>query len=271
MPELPEVETTRRGIAPYLEQQRIKQVVIRQAKLRWPIDKGIAKQMPGQVITSVDRRGKYLLLHCENGTALMHLGMSGCVRIVPAAVPAAKHDHVDIVGSDGNCLRFTDPRRFGALLWTTEDVLLHPLLMKLGPEPLSREFNAKYFGEKLAKRSAMIKASVMDSHLVVGVGNIYATESLFMAGIDPQRASNSLNTDEVALLVKVIKQVLRKAIKFGGTTLKDFYSADGKPGYFRNELQVYGRDGDACCQCGSELQLVRIAQRATVFCPVCQR
>ena len=232
MPELPEVETTRRAIAPYFEQRRISDVIIRQHKLRWPIDSALTEQLPGQCIQGVTRRGKYILFTSTPGTLLLHLGMSGRVRIVSADCPPGKHDHVDIIGDDGRCLRFTDPRRFGAILWTQEDPLSHPRLRHLGPEPLSTAFNPTYLAKRLANRRTMIKASIMQGEVVVGVGNIYASESLFLAGIDPRRPSGSLTQVELKRLVQGIKKILRQAIKQGGTTLKDFYSADGQPGYF---------------------------------------
>lgn len=271
MPELPEVETARRGIAPHLEQRKIQKVIVRQSKLRWEIPKNLARLADQQTITSVGRRGKYLIITLETGSLLLHLGMSGVVRIVPSASAVGKHDHVDIQLEDGLCCRFTDPRRFGALLWTAEDPLEHHLLAKLGPEPLTRAFNARMLHDYCQRRTANIKSVIMDSHCVVGVGNIYAAESLFLAGILPTTPANMCDYEQCESLVAAIKSVLKKAIAKGGTTLRDFLNSDGKPGYFRHALQVYGRENQPCLQCDHPLQHIRLNQRATVFCPQCQQ
>lgn len=270
MPELPEVETSRAGIAPHLVGHRVARLVIRQPQLRWPIPANLALCLEGKVIRSVARRGKYILISVEGGAALLHLGMSGSVRILPAGAPAAKHDHVDLVLDTGSMLRLTDPRRFGALLWQPENEL-HSLLASLGPEPLSDEFNAEYLQTCCKGRKTAIKTLIMNSQVVVGVGNIYANEALFQAGIDPRRAAGRVSAQRLEQLVVCIKQVLARAIEQGGTTLRDFVGGDGKPGYFKQELHIYGRAGELCHSCGSILKEVRLGQRSTVYCPSCQR
>lgn len=268
MPELPEVETTRRGIAPHLLGQQIDKFVIRQAKLRWPVSTEL-QQLQGASIDEVQRRGKYLLLETANGTALMHLGMSGSLRICAADLSAEKHDHVDLVLNNGTALRLRDPRRFGAVLWAGCGEL-HPLLANLGVEPLTADFTAEYLLERANKRQVSIKEFIMNSHIVVGVGNIYANESLFMAGINPKRAAGQVNLAELQRLVVAIKAVLNRAIEQGGTTLRDFVREDGQTGYFQIELQVYGRGQQPCMKCGTLVQQIRQGQRSTWYCPHCQ-
>lgn len=270
MPELPEVETSKRGISPHLTNQVVSEIIIRQPKLRWPIPESI-KALIGHKITAVTRRGKYLLLHSKPGTAIMHLGMSGRVRIINKGIPAQKHDHVDIILSNQQCLRLTDPRRFGALLWTTTEPLQHFLLAHLGPEPLSKKFDADYLYNAAKKRNINVKQFIMDNKTVVGVGNIYANEALFLAGIHPEKPANTITLKQYRLLVEKIKQVLQAAIKVGGTTLRDFQASDGKPGYFKQQLRVYGRGTQACMTCQKTLQEIRINQRSTVYCPRCQK
>ncbi|GAA4494108.1 bifunctional DNA-formamidopyrimidine glycosylase/DNA-(apurinic or apyrimidinic site) lyase [Pseudaeromonas paramecii] len=270
MPELPEVEVTRQGIAPHLAGQTITAVRVRESRLRWPVPSDI-QQLVGCTILSVRRRAKYLLLETELGTAILHLGMSGNLRVLPLGAPVMKHDHVDIELGSGQLLRLHDPRRFGALLWTPEDPARHPLLAKLGPEPLTDAFTAEYLLMRSRGRKGPIKPWLMDNHLVVGVGNIYANEALFAAHIDPRRPAGSLSASEAEVLVAEIKAVLTRAIGQGGTTLKDFTKADGKPGYFAQQLQVYGRAGQGCLACGHPLEEIRLGQRSTVFCPLCQR
>ncbi len=270
MPELPEVETSRRGIAPFIEQQTVAEVIIRQAKLRWPIPDTIY-QLEQQTIDSVARRGKYLLLQSKLGTAILHLGMSGRLHILKPDTPAGKHDHVDICFANDVCLRLTDPRRFGALLWTNKDPMMHPLLNKLGPEPLSDVFEGDYLYQRGHKLKRAIKQVIMDSHIVVGVGNIYACESLFLAGIHPSRIANRISKARYQRLAAAIKAVLTTAIAMGGTTLRDFLNHEAKPGYFKQELQVYGREGLKCYHCQTELLNLRLQGRATVYCPKCQR
>ncbi|MDB6060025.1 MAG: formamidopyrimidine-DNA glycosylase Fpg [Verrucomicrobiaceae bacterium] len=271
MPELPEVETTRRGIEPHLRGQRVARVIVRHPQLRWPIPTDLAAQLTGHVISEVQRRAKYLLLPFAHGQLIMHLGMSGSLRIVPAAQPVKKHDHVDIELSSGQALRFTDPRRFGAVLWQPTDTELHPLLADLGPEPLTDEFNGAYLFERSRGRSAAVKTFLMDGHIVVGVGNIYANEALFSAGIRPDRAAGKISLARYEALAQEVKVVLARSIKQGGTTLRDFVGGDGNPGYFRQQLQVYGRGGEACVICATVLDEVRLGQRSTVYCRRCQR
>lgn len=270
MPELPEVETTRQGIEPHLQDQRVQQVIVRNASLRWPVPEDLDARLSGQRIMQVERRAKYLLIRAESGTLLSHLGMSGSLRMVEANTPVAKHDHIDIVLESGMALRYTDPRRFGCMLWVPEGEQ-HSLLAKLGPEPLSDDFNADWLQERAKGRRVAIKPFVMDNAVVVGVGNIYASEALFAAGIDPRKEAGKVSKAKLALLVDEIKKVLARAIKQGGTTLKDFVGGDGKPGYFQQELFVYGRAGQPCLTCGSELREVKLGQRSSVFCGRCQR
>ncbi|MFC3912946.1 bifunctional DNA-formamidopyrimidine glycosylase/DNA-(apurinic or apyrimidinic site) lyase [Pseudaeromonas sharmana] len=270
MPELPEVEVSRQGIAPWLVGQTVTRVVVRNPRLRWPIPAEI-QQLVGCPIASVQRRAKYLLLRSTLGTAILHLGMSGKLRVLPVGTPAEKHDHVDIELGNGQLLRLNDPRRFGALLWTSGDPLHHGLLATLGPEPLTDAFDGAYLHQRSRRKHSAIKPWLMDNHLVVGVGNIYANEALFAAGIDPRRAASALSPDECDRLVLEIKTVLERAIRQGGTTLRDFTRADGRPGYFVQELQVYGRAGEGCRRCGHPLESLRQGQRTTVFCPHCQR
>ena len=271
MPELPEVETTRRGIAPRIKGQRIKKVIVRQPKLRWPIPKNLNLKVKGQVIREVTRRGKYLLLNTDAGTMIIHLGMSGSLRVINCKLAAEKHDHVDLVLENGQCLRLKDPRRFGAVLFTTEDPMQHKLLKDLGPEPLESDFNTDYLFKKSRKRSITVKSFIMDSKIVVGVGNIYASESLFRAGIHPKKAAGKVSKEKYRLLVKAIKAVLKAAIKSGGTTLQDFTKSDGKPGYFKQKLNVYGRKGLPCPHCGKAITHSVIGQRATYYCTHCQK
>ena len=271
MPELPEVETTRRGIASHITRHRITDVIVRQRQLRWPIPANLRKTLTGQTISSVERRGKYLLLRMQAGTLLIHLGMSGSLRILPATVAAEKHDHVDIVFDNHNALRLRDPRRFGAILWTGRDPLQHKLLKDLGVEPLSEEFTAELLFRVSRNRRLAIKQFIMDSHIVVGVGNIYANEALFLAGIRPTVAAKRISLQRMQKLITAIKQVLKNAIDSGGTTLRDFTSGDGRPGYFRQQLNVYGRAGQPCKQCAMPIKLIRQGQRASYYCCHCQR
>jgi len=270
MPELPEVETSRRGIEPYIKNNTVTKVIVRQSQLRWPIPATITA-LENQIIQQVSRRGKYLLLITQKGTALLHLGMSGRLHIIPANEPVKKHDHVDIIFDNNICLRFNDPRRFGALLWTQGDPMQHPLLQKLGPEPLATEFNCDYLWRRSRKLKRAIKLFIMDGSIVVGVGNIYANEVLFKAGIHPQKAAGKVSKIKYQQLVEAIKSVLSEAIQAGGTTLKDFRKADGKPGYFQQDLKVYGRQKQDCVNCNKPLKLIRIGQRSTVYCSKCQK
>lgn len=269
MPELPEVETTRRGIAPHLVGRTVTGVLVRDHRLRWPVPRGLAGHLVGQTLQAVDRRAKYLLLRFPNGTVLLHLGMSGSLRIVHADVPADAHDHLDLVFG-AQALRLRDPRRFGSLHWVTGDPARHPLLARLGPEPLDEGFDATYLHAVAHRRRVAAKTLLMDSHVVVGVGNIYANESLFRAGIRPTRRSDRLTRADCARLFEAVRDVLSAAIAVGGTTLRDFVREDGSPGYFVSDLKVYGRGGAACPVCGAVLKGTRLGQRATVYCPKCQ-
>ncbi len=269
MPELPEVETTLQGILPYALGQIIERVVVRQFKLRWPIEPDINKRFTGVRVNSISRRAKYLLLETDAGDLMIHLGMSGSLRIITEQ-PATKHDHVDIILSNGKTIRFNDPRRFGSVI-VNRQKLAHPLLEKLGPEPLSADFDGDYLHQTARARKVPIKSFIMNNHVVVGVGNIYAQESLFIAGIHPKREACKISKKRMQLLVETIKQVLSRAIRAGGSSLKDFTGADGKPGYFQQTLNVYGRAGERCLQCESELKQATIGQRTTVYCTYCQR
>jgi len=271
MPELPEVETSRRGIDPHVCNRQIHQVIIREARLRWPVDPQIARILPGSQITSTDRRGKYLLIYTSEGCLIVHLGMSGSVRIVEASEPVKKHDHIDIVLDNQTALRYHDPRRFGAMLWTTAPVLEHERLRHLGPEPLDESFDTSYLYRYSRSKKVPVKTFIMDSRVVVGVGNIYANEALYMAGISPKKESGTISRQRYERLVAAIKEVIANAINVGGTTLRDFVGSDGKPGYFKQSLQVYGRAGQPCLQCHTPLTEIRIAQRSTVYCRKCQR
>ncbi len=271
MPELPEVETTRRGIAPLLNHATPQSAVVRQPRLRWPVDEAALQAWCGAPLTAVSRRSKYLILSNNNGHLLIHLGMSGSLRILQQGTPAQKHDHIDLHFETGQLLRYTDPRRFGAwLLWPEPDPLTHPLLAKLGPEPLSDAFNGAYLWEKVRSSRRAIKVAIMDSTIVVGVGNIYANEALFLAGLHPATPAKRLTPPQADRLAEAIKQVLARAIEQGGTTLQDFTRPDGKPGYFAQQLNVYGRGGAPCPHCGTTLETLTLGQRSSVFCPRCQ-
>ena len=273
MPELPEVETTRRGVQPHLEGRRVGGVVLRRPDLRWPIPAEIGALLPGQRIDAVRRRAKYLLLDTDAGSALLHLGMSGSLRVLPPATPVRPHDHVDLLleGKGGpRVLRFNDPRRFGCLLWQPAGSV-HPLLRALGPEPLDDGFDGDYLFRRSRGRKAPVKAFLMDQRIVVGVGNIYAAEALFAAGISPLRAAGRVSRERYASLALEVKAILARAIARGGTTLRDFIAPDGAPGYFEQELSAYGRGGEPCPRCRRPLKEAWIAQRATVWCGHCQR
>ncbi|MBW7981060.1 bifunctional DNA-formamidopyrimidine glycosylase/DNA-(apurinic or apyrimidinic site) lyase [Enterobacillus tribolii] len=268
MPELPEVETSRRGIEPYLKGQTVQCIIVRQPRLRWPVP-DVLSSLSDVSVLSVQRRAKYLLIELETGWIVVHLGMSGSVRILPAFEPAQKHDHVDMVMENGMMLRYTDPRRFGAWLWY-KDLASADVLAHLGPEPLDDAFSGEYLFQKSRNKKSALKPWLMDNKLVVGVGNIYASESLFMARIHPDRSVGSLSKTEAQLLVDAIKKVLQRSIEQGGTTLRDFLQSDGKPGYFAQELQVYGRAGEPCRVCGSVVKSTKHGQRTTFYCPGCQ-
>src|SRR6476620_3134007 len=270
MPELPEVETTRRGLAPHVEGRCVRTVTLRRPDLRWPIPDEVRDLLPGQRIDTVRRRAKYLLLDTDAGSALLHLGMSGSLRVLPADVPAGTHDHVDLALDSGRVLRFNDPRRFGCLLWQPPGTT-HELLQGLGPEPLSEAFDGDYLFARSRGRKAPVKTFLMDKGIVVGVGNIYAAEPLFAAGISPLREAGRVSRDRYRSLADAVKRILAHAIQRGGTTLRDFISPDGLPGYFELELSAYGRGGEPCPRCGRPLKEASIGQRTTVWCTRCQR
>ncbi|ASK26716.1 bifunctional DNA-formamidopyrimidine glycosylase/DNA-(apurinic or apyrimidinic site) lyase [Neisseria chenwenguii] len=275
MPELPEVETTLRGVAPHITGKTVKQAVLRQTKLRWPLRADLPEILAGQTVENCARRAKYLIVQFQTGILLIHLGMSGSLRIFTAGDARIgapdKHDHIDIVFSDGTILRYHDPRKFGAMLWYEGIAETHPLLEKLGVEPLSAEFDAAYLYGRLKTQKRAVKTALMDNAVVVGVGNIYANESLFKAGILPQRPADKVSRKECALLVETIKTVLARAIETGGSTLRDFVNSDGKSGYFQQEYTVYGRHNEPCVKCGSLIQKAVIGQRGTFYCAHCQK
>lgn len=268
MPELPEVETTRRGIAPYLLDQRVRGVIVRNPHLRWPVPP-LDRFLRDKIVRNIERRAKYLLLGFDTGSLIVHLGMSGSLRIVAEDSPPRAHDHVEL-RLDHHCLRMHDPRRFGSLLWTPDDPLEHPRLRDLGPEPLSDAFSGETLAAAARGRRVAIKNLIMNGHVVVGVGNIYATEALFRAGIHPLRASQRIADHRLDRLAIEIKRVLAYAIQRGGTTLRDFVNESGSPGYFAQELMVYGREGLPCKTCGTPIKTRRIGQRASAYCSECQ-
>ncbi len=270
MPELPEVETTRKGLAPHLSGRTPVRAIVRQPSLRWPVEADALNRWCGAPITAVNRRSKWLVLENAHGHVLVHLGMSGSLRVLPADTPARKHDHVDLLLDDGHLLRYTDPRRFGAWLTGSGDWRQHPRLAALGPEPLDEAFSTEYLAEHCRNSRRAIKTLIMDSRIVVGVGNIYANEALFLAGIHPTRPACTLTEEETARLHAAIVAVLRKAIEAGGTTLQDFTRPDGQPGYFAQQLHVYGRLGEPCPRCGSRIERMNLGQRSAFFCPRCQ-
>jgi len=271
MPELPEVETTCVGIRPYLLEQQALKFVVRESRLRWPVEKKDSKNFLGQTLRSVTRRAKYILLNFDTGTLVIHLGMSGSLSVTTPTTQIKKHDHVDLVFSDSVILRYHDPRRFGSILWVSDNLNAHRLFAHLGPEPLSDGFDGEYLFQRSRKRKLSIKQFIMDAGVVVGVGNIYANEALFNSGIHPTREAGSLSRKKLALLAEQIQKVLSNAIKQGGTTLRDYQDPSGKLGYFVQSLRVYGRKGEPCVSCGRQLQEVRLNNRSTVFCSRCQR
>ncbi len=270
MPELPEVEITRRGLIPLLN-QTVKNVVIRNASMRWPIPAHLPQTLLNQKLISLNRRAKYILATFENGTLLLHLGMSGRISLLDRNYPPEKHDHFDIEFVEGGVLRLRDPRRFGAVLWAGSAPNIHALLKPLGPEPLEDDFNAKYLHGELKSRSAAIKVAIMDSHLVVGVGNIYASESLFRARIHPETLAKNLTLKQCEKLVAEIKLTLNDALNAGGSSLRDFFGVDGNIGYFQQEYFAYGRTDEPCKVCGKPIKCIRLGQRSTFFCQSCQK
>ncbi len=271
MPELPEVETTRRGIEPYVLGRTVVALEVHERRLRWPIPADLPRQIAGQSVRGTGRRAKYLLLELAHGTLLWHLGMSGSLRVLPAATPRLEHDHLDLVLDSGYVLRFNDPRRFGSLHYTTADPRAHPLLANLAPEPFDGEFDGEYLWRATRRRRLAIKQLLMNSRLVVGVGNIYASEALFRARVRPRRAARSLSRAETRRLARAIRAVLTLAIRAGGTSLRDYVRADGSPGYFRQRLYVYERAGQACRRCRTPIRAITQGQRSTYYCPACQR
>lgn len=270
MPELPEVETTRLGLLPLLGQS-VSNVVIRNPSLRWPIPSFLPALLSQQTLNTLSRRAKYILLHFDSGALLLHLGMSGRIRLLSQDEPPKKHDHFDISFTNGQVLRLHDPRRFGAVLWAGTEPESHMLLSKLGPEPLDDGFTGQYLYQHLRTRSIAIKSAIMDAHLVVGVGNIYASESLFRARIHPQISAKTLSLNDCNRLAAEIKATLQEALAAGGSSLRDFFGTDGKPGYFQQEYFVYGRTHQPCKVCKQPIQSVRLAQRSTFFCEYCQK
>lgn len=270
MPELPEVETTRRGIAPAVTGRRIASLVVRNPHLRWPVPADLAARLAGQPVLSVTRRAKYLLLNLPQGSVIVHLGMSGALRVVSAQTPLRKHDHVDFVFGGDVVLRLHDPRRFGCVLWQAAGEV-HPLLASLGPEPLGDEFTAARLYALSRKRKSAVKPFLMDQAVVVGVGNIYATEALFRAGIDPRRAAGRISLQRYEALAQAVREVLAESIERGGTTLRDYVNPQGTPGWFALQLSAYERAGEPCLRCQTPIRRVVLGQRASYFCPGCQR
>ncbi len=270
MPELPEVETTRRGVEPHCTGRQVERVIVRDSRLRWPVPDHLASTLSGQDIVAVERRGKYLLFQTVTGYLLVHLGMSGSLRVVEAAATPGRHDHIDVLLDGDTCLRYHDPRRFGCFLWQAKGGE-HPLLANLGPEPLSADFDGLLLYRLSRRRKGPVKSFIMDGKVVVGVGNIYANEALFLSGIHPGRVAGRISLERYRRLAQCIKQVLTSAIEQGGTTLRDFVGGDGKPGYFAQQLYVYGRSGQPCKVCGTLLQERRLGQRSSVYCVTCQR
>jgi formamidopyrimidine-DNA glycosylase len=272
MPELPEVETTMRGVAPWIEGVRVTRVALRQPLLRWPVPRSLVRELPGRVILTTERRAKFILFRAEGErTLLLHLGMSGSLRVLQSAVPPGPHDHLDLALETGRVLRFRDPRRFGSADWVAGDPLQHPMLRELGPEPLGADFTPEYLAAACCGRRVAIKQLIMNGRIVVGVGNIYASEALFRAGIHPARAAGRISTERLARLVVAIREVLEAAIRQGGTTLRDFAWGEGRQGYFRPELAAYDRAGEPCLRCGGNIRAVVQGQRSTYYCPGCQR
>jgi formamidopyrimidine-DNA glycosylase len=278
MPELPEVETTRRGITEFILHQKIKKIVVRQPKLRWPVPVSVLQRVIGKNILSIDRRAKYILLEVGSATTnttaitlIIHLGMSGHLKILQHDTTPQKHDHLDILFENGVCLRYNDPRRFGTILCTDGDPTQHALLRHLGVEPFTKEFNAQYLLSQSRKRNVTMKQFIMNHHVVVGVGNIYANEALFNASISPYLKASQLTLAQCKKIVSAVNTILTKAINAGGTTLKDFLSSEGKPGYFTQQLLVYGREKSPCPRCGEKIKKDIIGQRSTFYCPKCQR
>ena len=271
MPELPEVEVTRQGIAPHLTGRCITGFIIRNAALRWPVPDDLNHILTGLEIHAVNRRGKYLLIDCGKGTLILHLGMSGSLRLLPATTPAQKHDHADLLLDSSMILRLRDPRRFGAILWETGEIMSHPLLARLGPEPLTAGFDGHALHTRTRNRSASIKETLMNSHIVVGIGNIYASEALFRAGINPKTAAGRIGIERCNRLAAAIRETLQLAIQAGGSSLRDFVGCDGSTGYFQQHYQVYNRTGQPCYHCSHSIRHIWQGQRSSFYCPHCQK
>ncbi len=271
MPELPEVETTRRGVEPYVRGRRVTAVRVHQRRLRWPVPAALARELPGRRIEAVERRAKYLLFRAGDASLLIHLGMSGRLRVLPDTQPPQAHDHLDILLEGGQMLRLHDPRRFGCALWLHGDPLLHTLLRPLGPEPFSDAFGGDYLFARARGRRVPVKNFLMDGRIVVGVGNIYASEALFRAGIHPLRAAGRVTRARYAALATAVRAVLAEAIRQGGTTLRDYVGVDGRTGYFQQQLSVYDRAGLPCLRCGAAIRQRVIGQRSSFYCTRCQR
>ncbi len=270
MPELPEIETTRRGIAPHVAGQIVEAVVVREPRLRWRVPRSLARELRGQTITAVERRGKYLLLRTAAGTAILHLGMSGSLRLIPRTTPPEKFDHLDLALGNGYCLRLRDPRRFGCLLWTRRDPAEHPLLAHLGPEPLATGFDGEHLYRHSRGRRRAIRDFLIDGRVVAGIGNIYANEALFRACIDPRRPAGRISRQRYRRLAQALRATLRHALAVGGTTLRDFRDSAGKPGYFQLTVKVYGREGKPCRRCRRIVRAAPLGGRRVFFCPACQ-
>ena len=271
MPELPEVETTRRGLEPLLVGQRIRTVVVRNRKLRLPVPRRLPQLVAGATVRSLARRGKYLLVDCGTGTLILHLGMSGRLWVVNAATPATAHDHFDLILESGSVVRLRDPRRFGLVLWQAGDPLAHPLLAEIGPEPLSAAFDGAWLHRVTRRRGAAIKQVLMDGHVVAGVGNIYANEALFRAGLSPRTAARRLSRERCRVLAAKIRETLGLAIDAGGSSVSDYLRSDGMAGNYQSQFMVYDRTGEPCRRCGALIREIRQGQRSTFYCPGCQR
>jgi formamidopyrimidine-DNA glycosylase len=271
VPELPEVETTRRGLSRHLRGRQIRAVLVHEPRLRWPVTPQLDALLQGQRVRAVERRAKYLLLRLTRGTLIVHLGMSGSLRVVPQPTARQPHDHVELHLDSGSALRFNDPRRFGCCLYTTAKPRQHKLLRELAPEPLTAQFDGAYLHRITRRRRVAIKALLLNGRLVTGVGNIYASEALFRARLRPQRAARTLTLSHCRRLATAIRAVLRSAIRAGGTTLRDYVSADGAPGYFKQKLYVYERAGAPCRRCRTPIRQLTQGQRSTYYCPQCQR
>jgi formamidopyrimidine-DNA glycosylase len=271
MPELPEVETTRRGLAPLIIGQRVAAMHVYDRRLRWSVPSTLPKRLTGRTIDAIDRRSKYLLFRSSADTLLVHFGMTGSLRAFTDPPARQRHDHVDIVFDSGVTLRYRDPRRFGAMLWLPPPADAHPLLASLGPEPFDPACDAEYLRDAMRARTAAIKLALMDNHLIVGVGNIYASESLFRAGIRPTKPANRVSKARLARLIAEVRATLTDAIAKGGSTLRDYVDSRGEPGYFQLDYHVYGREGLPCRVCGAAIRQIRQGGRATCFCPTCQR